>query len=288
MSALFPNAIRRNTPADIQVPEGGIRMLESQHEHDFHMEMSHWPFHKLCWVAMGCGEVISDDDHSPIQKGTFLLLPAHWRHRFQDEVKDPLTLVMFCVSDVFFARTSAPHIPSIWDALVREHGRGVPLRASTTFHHSLFVAGFRGALREQGRKEAGWESVLRSEFNLLLVRMTRGGLTLQSEPAPGSMQTVKGAIDHLDAHPDAPYRLDDLAERCGLSARRFTDLFKQLTGVTFSTYLNQRRIAYACQRLDETGHILYACHESGFNDLAYFYRVFKKVKGLTPGQYLKS
>jgi len=102
------------------------------------------------------------------------------------------------------------------------------------------------------------------------------------------MRTVEGAIEYIDGHPYQAMQIGDMAERCGLSPRRFTDLFKQRTGMTFSHYLNRRRIRYACERLDETGHILYACHESGFNDLAYFYRVFKKHTGLTPGEYLKS
>lgn len=288
MSTTAANALRRNTPAEFQVPEGGIHMLESHHEADFQMEMSQWPFHKLCWVAMGSGEILSEGFHSPIQKGSFILLPAAWPHRFQDAEKDPLTLVMFCVSPGFLQRTSAPDIPTLWELLVKKNQPGTPLRASTRFHHNLFVTGFRNALREQGSKPAGWETMLHSEFNLLLVRMTRGGLALQSEPAPTSQLTVQGAVDYINTHPEIPYRLDELSKHCGLSTRRFSDIFKQLTGHTFSTYLNQRRIAYACQRLDETGHILYACHESGFNDLAYFYRVFKKVKGITPGEYVRN
>jgi len=101
-----------------------------------------------------------------------------------------------------------------------------------------------------------------------------------------TLQTVKGAIEYIDAHPYEALQIATMAERCSLSPRRFTDLFKQLTGDTFSHYLNRQRIRYACERLDETGHILYACHESGFNDDAYFYRVFKKNTGLTPGAYL--
>ncbi len=38
--------------------------------------------------------------------------------------------------------------------------------------------------------------------------------------------------------------------------------------------------------LRKTGHILYSCYESGFHDVGYFYRVFKKHTGLTPGQFM--
>ena len=101
-----------------------------------------------------------------------------------------------------------------------------------------------------------------------------------------SAAAVRGSIDYLDQHFYEAQRIEDMAERCYLSPRRFTALFKAQTGLTFSHYLNQLRVEYAQQRLQQTGHILYACYESGFNAPAYFYRVFKKHTGQTPGQYL--
>lgn len=76
--------------------------------------------------------------------------------------------------------------------------------------------------------------------------------------------------------------------RIWVPPRRFIDIFKQVTGSTFNVYLNPRRIEFAIERLRETRHILYACYESGFSDPAYFYRVFKKQTGMTPGTFLKT
>jgi AraC-like DNA-binding protein len=36
----------------------------------------------------------------------------------------------------------------------------------------------------------------------------------------------------------------------------------------------------------ETEDILYAVFESGFGDVAHFYRVFKKILGCTPKQFI--
>ena len=102
----------------------------------------------------------------------------------------------------------------------------------------------------------------------------------------GSVRAVDGVVEFLDGNFHKQLQLPELADRCGLSPRRFTDLFKERTGVTLTHYLNRRRIEYAQERLRETDQISYACHESGFRDVAYFYRVFKRHAGMTPGEYL--
>jgi len=280
--------LRRSSPADIQVPDGRVRMLESHHEEGFRMKRGSWPFHKCCWVAMGSGRVESEGNSYLIQKDDFLLLPAGTPHRFVDELKDPLTLVMFCISETYVRFDRNPELFDLWTTLNRTWGSEGSACAKTAFHHTSMIAGFRSALREQSEKSCGWETVLEAEANRLIIRWSRGYLEPRSSHVSSSLQTVQGAMSYVKARPYEDFRIEDLSERCRLSPRRFTDLVKQVTGETFSTFLNQQRVRYACHRLDETKHIIYACHEAGYNDLSYFYRVFKKVTGVTPGQYIQT
>ena len=147
---------------------------------------------------------------------------------------------------------------------------------------------FRKGLREQLNRETGWQITLTGIAQSLLIRMARGHCVMRESFESNSFAAVRGSIEYLDQHFNEVQRIEDMAERCALSPRRFTALFKAQTGQTFSNYLNERRIEYARQRLRQTRHIVYACYESGFNDLAYFYRVFKKHTGQTPGLYLSS
>jgi YesN/AraC family two-component response regulator len=68
-----------------------------------------------------------------------------------------------------------------------------------------------------------------------------------------------------------------------LSESAFCKFFKRASGKTFSTYVNDIRIAYASQLLIESdkaiGEIAF---ESGFESLTYFNRVFLKTKGVKP------
>ena len=46
-------------------------------------------------------------------------------------------------------------------------------------------------------------------------------------------------------------------------------------------YLSERRVAYAQERLRQTGQIMYAAVAAGFSDVTHFYRVFKRMTGMT-------
>lgn len=276
--------LRRKTIADINVLDGQVRMLESHHAAGFKMKLGKWSFHKICWVAVGRGQLEFSGHSTELQRNDFLLLPANWSHRFVDDPHESLTLVMVCIDHALTATGSA--LKPVWEQALAQGALGQARCGRSAFHRNEFVDDFRRGLREQLNRESGWEIALRGVAQDLLIRMARGYCVGREAFEANGVAAVRGAIDYLDEHFHEAQRIEDMAERCDLSPRQFTSLFKAQTGQTFSHYLNQRRIIYAQQRLRQTGHILYACFESGFNDPAYFYRVFKKHTGQTPGQYL--
>ena len=71
-----------------------------------------------------------------------------------------------------------------------------------------------------------------------------------------------------------------------LSESAFCKFFKRASGKTFSDYVNEVRIANACQLLIETDNTIgEIAFESGFESLTYFNRVFLKKKKLRPGEF---
>ncbi|MGH9903273.1 MAG: helix-turn-helix domain-containing protein [Pyrinomonadaceae bacterium] len=77
-----------------------------------------------------------------------------------------------------------------------------------------------------------------------------------------------------------------MATLANLSYRRYTEQFKLSMGKTVTRYLSEMRVEYAKRIMLETGDIMYAAFESGFGDLAHFYRVFKKTTGSTPKRFI--
>ena len=83
--------------------------------------------------------------------------------------------------------------------------------------------------------------------------------------------------------------LEDIAYRSFLSKSYFSLLFKEVTGMNFSTYCQKVRIEKACQMLSETNDTVQSVAEKvGFTDMKFFYNVFKRITGEIPGEYQKN
>lgn len=80
--------------------------------------------------------------------------------------------------------------------------------------------------------------------------------------------------------------LADIADHVGMNRSSFCSFFKRSVGVSFVTYLNRIRIERACQLLGSCQlSIAEICYLSGFNDVPYFNRLFKKTMAITPREY---
>lgn len=104
------------------------------------------------------------------------------------------------------------------------------------------------------------------------------------------LERQPGAISRAQAYLDAHYlealTLTEVASYAGLSASYFSAQFHQATGVTFTTYLQQLRVAHACRLLRETSHpITEIAFASGFNCLSQFTRAFTRCQGCSASEY---
>ena len=80
--------------------------------------------------------------------------------------------------------------------------------------------------------------------------------------------------------------IDKAAELANLSKTAFCRYFKSRTLKTFTRFINEVRVAYACkQLLNRDFSIGAVCFEAGFNSLSYFDRIFKEITGKTPQEY---
>lgn len=274
---------RRIGPVPVTMPSSGVFILESHHAASFKMEMQASPFHKICWVSVGEGWIEGEGSRVELRRNRFVIVPAGEKHRFVDHPKSPMTLVVLCVDEGVLQRD--PVLGATFHRSLDRFPGNACFKAETRYFEAAIVDCFRRMLGEQSRKADGWQCMVISAFAELLAWVTRGGVAGETH---GSPKLLEGLLEEIETRFWLPLTLQDAARKCGLSPRRFSEVFKAHTGFTFVEYLNRRRVAYAKERLLETGHVSYACYESGFQDLSYFYRIFKRYAGSPPAQWIAS
>jgi AraC-like DNA-binding protein len=79
-----------------------------------------------------------------------------------------------------------------------------------------------------------------------------------------------------------------IAAVANMTETSFCRYFKTRTLKTFTRFLNEIRIAYACRLLNKSSYsVTEVCFEAGFTNLSYFNRQFKQVVKMSPVQYQK-
>jgi len=79
---------------------------------------------------------------------------------------------------------------------------------------------------------------------------------------------------------------EEIAKKIGMTTPAFCRYFKEKTGKSYTFFVNEMRIGYACKLLIEKNlPITQVCFECGFNNISNFNRMFKRQTGFTPGAY---
>ncbi len=94
--------------------------------------------------------------------------------------------------------------------------------------------------------------------------------------------------DYINSHYTQKITLDDLAGRFFINKFYLSRLFKEQFDISVNNYLLQVRTTQAKQLLRFTDlSIEQIGQKCGMNDANYFSRMFKKMEGITPGEYRK-
>ena len=275
----------RNKPRTVRFRELGIYVFESKHRPDFVMETDSWDFQKLALIIKGAGFLEVGETQIPLGENQLVYVPASLPHRFADDSSNPMTLVMSCFyDDMFVGGNFAGEALADFQKAFQA---AAPFNLSDNFTRVEVMDKFRRMLFEQIHRRQNCRAVIWCELLELLVFLTRTyheTQKLQAESA-GS-RAFAGSVRYLENNFYKPIKIEQLAAIANMSYRRFTEHFKKTTDKTVIERLAELRIEYAKKLMAETENVLYAAFESGFGDITHFYRIFKRVTGKTPKQYI--
>lgn len=240
------------------------------------MDWTRQAFAKLIHVFEGRGRLLTPEGAYSLSPGRLAVVPSGQRHRITDD--EPLSLYVLCLCDCILASTTAA-------AACRS--------ASHPALSDLAERSFCEMLYEQTTRHPGWESIVTGLALTLWgawVRAQRGRKECSRRFQAGSSHhRMEAYIEELQQSFYREESLEAVASRCGLGVRRFTQIFRELTGKSWLNFVRELRLTHARRLLHATSRsIVSICFECGFEDLSNFYRAFRKSCGMSPQQWRES
>ena len=259
-------------PIEVELPGHGVAVLESRHRADFFMPWRSDPFAKILYILGGRGRLCLEDRELPMDVEQLCLVPPRCRHRLVDDQERPVWLLGLCLDmgNPAWARVAS-------DLFARPELVANPLLVQEG------AMGLKRLLYEQSSEKPGWREMQVAWCGMLLVKLLRG------RGEVGELKSIDRVRWYAEEMASSFYLnegIDEAAARLRLSRRRFTQLFREVTGESWLGRLRSLRVEHAGRLLRETGRSTKAiAFECGFESLPQFFRTFRQHKAMTPGQW---
>ncbi len=236
------SAVKRQAPIDVTLPPWGVYLLESHHAPSFRMvEQSH-SFLELFFVHGGSGAFRIGGREHPCQRNDVVVVPPRLTHSIADNPDNPLTLYAACV-----AAAVVRHEPAIFERLsvgrVRI-GKSLADETRATFRRLLFEQTQPGPFGPTLIVGLTLE-LLASLARATAIEHPLSGPAAPDSPAKERRAAVERYVARLAHRFFERTNLDEAAAELGMSRRRFTTLFADVTGRTWADYLTELRVEYA-------------------------------------------
>jgi AraC-like DNA-binding protein len=123
----------------------------------------------------------------------------------------------------------------------------------------------------------------------LIIGLLKEYSDLKQEDHSLKPQSLNWITSYFFSHLSESVSLNDMAKRARLSPSRFSVLFKEKFGVSPHQYFLHLRIQHAQELLKQEDYTMEDITQfCGFSDVPHFSNAFKKISGVTPGQFRKN
>lgn len=131
-------------------------------------------------------------------------------------------------------------------------------------------------------------SALYSLFAAIIDLKLYSSASVSELPEDKNLAKLKSVLSFIRSNYDKQITLSDMAEVASMSPKYFCHFFKSMTRKTPVDYLVAYRVEKASRKLLSTDmSVTDVAFATGFNDLSYFIKTFKKLKGETPAAFRK-
>ena len=249
-----------------------------------------WHYHKqleLLLVLSGQLDVFLEGEHYILKENDLAIIGANELHR--DYCTKPLNyiVVQFDIEHFFdqgsitymryFSETHSPL--SQINYLFQENAQ-----VKANIAHCL-----NEIQNEAQQKNSGYElavSILIKQILLNLLRFDTKKVLAEQDSF--DRVRLKPVLDYIEQHLTNKIHIEEVCRIANMSYYYFVKYFKKSIGLSFTEYVNYRKVKYA-ERLLVTKDLSISevGEKIGMPNMAHFYKMFKKYNDCSPKQYQK-
>lgn len=266
-----------------------LKIWQSQRTHNF---IGKWHYHKeheFIYVIEGELEIHLENEERRLRAGDVMLIGSSQVHR--DRFFRTIDTTYICMQADLKKFFDVGVIPYLF-ALSETQG---PLSMlNYIFDGNPTVRTEMGRIlqeiyTESTERRIGYElavSMLVKQLMLLLVRNdTQGRLNLEDNDQFIRLQPV---LQYMDNHLDDRLLVEKCSQLVNMSYYYFVKYFKKALGISFTEFMQQKRIRKAEQLLLTTEYSIAEIGEQiGMQNMSHFYKLFKRLNGHSPNDFRK-
>ncbi|SEM52518.1 AraC family transcriptional regulator [Paenibacillus sp. OV219] len=265
-----------------------IKVYQSSRDNDLFID---WHYHReieLLLILNGELDVNIEDECVKLQSGDIALIGARQLHRDRS-LAGPLNYIVLQFDlEQFIDQSSMPYMRFFSET------KNPLSRANYIFQENELARAeaadcVRTVLQEVTSKQNGYELAVSMLIKKLLLILIRGdSRKVLADHVDFDRARLRGVIDYVEEHLEARIQVDEVSKLANMSYYYFVKFFKKAIGLSFTEYVNYRKIKWAERILltkdlsvSEVGDCI------GMPNMAHFYKMFKKYNDCSPKQFQK-
>lgn len=232
--------------------------------------------HELYVLKKGRTKYFVGNEIFLLEPEDMVFIPKFVFHRTDNEGSSYVERLRFAFDDAFVGEEYEKYIQQL------SNGRFIRIPRE---NRKVLQELFNRIADEERQKQVGCLEIQQLCLRQLLILISRYRTNagfVSSEP----FTVIQSIAKYISESCDSDLSLAALSKKYAMSGGHLSRLFKSVTGVGLSEYINIARITAAEKMLCDTDmpitQIAVSC---GFNDSSYFAAVFKRLKGTTPKKF---
>jgi len=252
------------------------------------ISFTRWHYHKqleLLLVLDGSLDVFVEEESFRLSGGDMLMIGSSELHRDHSDTPLDYIVLQFDLEQFYDASTipymryfSETQMPLSKANYIFRENEAVNSQAA---HYTKQI------LQEATAKRTGYElavSILIKQILLLMLRNdSRKVLTQQDD---FDHIRLKPVLDYIENHLTDRIQVDEVCKIANMSYYYFVKYFKKTIGLSFTEYVNYRKVKWAERiLLTKDLSISEVGERIGMPNMAHFYKMFKKYNDCSPKQF---